>query len=406
MTEPNAINPYNLQLFNEWLDTKYSDLVYGTRRNYKESARRFILQDPKPDVTAHADYNNFLIDKTRGKENDPRVQADPTYKARQNLEYMYYGLKKYVEYLKVIKIIDKIKADELMDRFPRPIKKENTKREKRTSQPELVKVLECVKNPKNLLVGLIMLHTGKRIGTILGIKRTDVDPRYNDDQPHIAIRVVEKQSKADIIFIYDPYTIELFKRYFATEPLDHGYLFLETTKWAGKDKVAEPKDMFTSNEDCLEIRDLQRVEAKLDLKDSERRVGKKLYLKAMLRENKNLQRKDILAELEDLIWEGALILHIAEAQIKNLWRFKHLNYLMFDRDLKLAAEAAGLKYKGITPHTFRRAYAARVWHESGKDIKMVKDALNHTNIETTLKYIKHEGLERKELDRRLQIGLE
>lgn len=56
--------------------------------------------------------------------------------------------------------------------------------------------------------------------------------------------------------------------------------------------------------------------------------------------------------------------------------------------IKRIAEDAGIepeKIENITPHTFRRSFATSMLN-NGKDIAVVKEALGHTNIETTLRY--------------------
>jgi len=69
-----------------------------------------------------------------------------------------------------------------------------------------------------------------------------------------------------------------------------------------------------------------------------------------------------------------------------------MNYQWYWRDLKEALQMVGIDKKDFATHDFRRCYSRRVW-EKYKDIWVLKNLLNHANVETTMKYLKHSGMQ-------------
>ena len=46
-----------------------------------------------------------------------------------------------------------------------------------------------------------------------------------------------------------------------------------------------------------------------------------------------------------------------------------------------------LDYKNIGTHSFRKLFAHTLYEESGYDIELVRHALNHSDIKTTMRYL-------------------
>jgi site-specific recombinase XerC len=72
------------------------------------------------------------------------------------------------------------------------------------------------------------------------------------------------------------------------------------------------------------------------------------------------------------------------------------NYHHYWSDLKQALNLVGVEYKDWATHDFRRAFARTVWDKT-KDLVVLKDSLDHSDVNTTLIYLKNSGLQTKDL---------
>lgn len=68
------------------------------------------------------------------------------------------------------------------------------------------------------------------------------------------------------------------------------------------------------------------------------------------------------------------------------------NYRKYYRDLKQSMYKVGVDMKDFATHDYRRCYARRVWTKY-KDLHVLQELLNHSNPVTTMKYLKHSGLQ-------------
>jgi len=104
-------------------------------------------------------------------------------------------------------------------------------------------------------------------------------------------------------------------------------------------------------------------------------------LETMERKTKKIQYRDVNPAVIDLVKDYALKEGLTpEAQIFNI------GVRAVQLQLKFVVDYLGLEY--ISTHSFRKMYATRAYSDSGNDIKLVKDLLNHATIATTEKYIK------------------
>jgi hypothetical protein len=76
-----------------------------------------------------------------------------------------------------------------------------------------------------------------------------------------------------------------------------------------------------------------------------------------------------------------------------LYRTNYHNYWL---DLKQAMDTLGIGYKDWASHDFRRQFARRVWNKT-KDPVILKDVMDHSRFETTLRYLKNSGLQTKDV---------
>ena len=104
-------------------------------------------------------------------------------------------------------------------------------------------------------------------------------------------------------------------------------------------------------------------------------------LEMMEKKTKKIQYRDVNPAVIDLVKDYALKEGLTpEAQIFNV------GVRAVQLQLKFAVDYLGLEY--ISTHSFRKMYATRAYSDSGNDIKLVKDLLNHATIATTEKYIR------------------
>jgi integrase len=84
-------------------------------------------------------------------------------------------------------------------------------------------------------------------------------------------------------------------------------------------------------------------------------------------------------------------MHNREGDTTSEYRMYKMNYMWYWLDLKQALERAGVNKKDFATHDFRRCFARRVWSKY-KDFEVLKNMLNHSNSDTTLRYLKQSGL--------------
>lgn len=83
------------------------------------------------------------------------------------------------------------------------------------------------------------------------------------------------------------------------------------------------------------------------------------------------------------------------------FRLVKMNYQWYWADLKQALQTAGINREDFATHDFRRCFSRRVW-EKYMDIHKLQNALNHADPRTTMRYLKHSGLQNIELHREMQ----
>lgn len=77
------------------------------------------------------------------------------------------------------------------------------------------------------------------------------------------------------------------------------------------------------------------------------------------------------------------------------------NYVAYHRDLKRALDRAGFNPEDFASHDYRRCYARRVWTRY-KDLHVLQGLLNHSNADTTMRYLKHSGLKNVDYHKAMQ----
>lgn len=82
---------------------------------------------------------------------------------------------------------------------------------------------------------------------------------------------------------------------------------------------------------------------------------------------------------------------------------ERLNYGRYWHDLKQALNTCGIDRKRFAPHSFRRNFARRTW-EKHRSIELLRLLMGHARYETSLSYLREDGLDVAELFYELQMG--
>lgn len=78
-----------------------------------------------------------------------------------------------------------------------------------------------------------------------------------------------------------------------------------------------------------------------------------------------------------------------------------MNYIWYWEDLNRALQTAGVEKKDFATHDFRRCFARRAW-EKLNDIEELRRILNHSSVDTTMRYLSQSGLSSMDLHYKLQ----
>ena len=74
-----------------------------------------------------------------------------------------------------------------------------------------------------------------------------------------------------------------------------------------------------------------------------------------------------------------------------------MNYHWYWADLKQALHSSGIDPKDFSTHDFRRCFARDIWEKFGHDLTVLKNALDHKQADTILRYLRNSGLQNKEI---------
>lgn len=72
------------------------------------------------------------------------------------------------------------------------------------------------------------------------------------------------------------------------------------------------------------------------------------------------------------------------------------NYYRYWQDLKQALTMYGIEFDGWATHDFRRSFARNIWNKT-KDPVVLKEMLDHTQFDTTLRYLRGTGMQSKDV---------
>jgi len=72
------------------------------------------------------------------------------------------------------------------------------------------------------------------------------------------------------------------------------------------------------------------------------------------------------------------------------------------KHIKKALNICNIDYKDWATHDFRRNFARVLYKKSGHDLELLKNALNHSRLDTTIKYVKSSPEEVQEMIKRIQ----
>jgi integrase len=75
------------------------------------------------------------------------------------------------------------------------------------------------------------------------------------------------------------------------------------------------------------------------------------------------------------------------------------NYYDYWQDLHKTCEMVGVDPKKFSTHDWRRNFANKIWTDvlNKKDIEALRRALGHAHIDTTVRYLRHSGMESQDV---------
>jgi integrase len=87
--------------------------------------------------------------------------------------------------------------------------------------------------------------------------------------------------------------------------------------------------------------------------------------------------------------------------INNINGIMMRNYRWYWEDMKIACNAVGLSFNDFATHDYRRCFARRVW-EVTKDLPTLQRILNHSSIQTTMRYLEQSGMANIDIYKKMQ----
>jgi len=83
-------------------------------------------------------------------------------------------------------------------------------------------------------------------------------------------------------------------------------------------------------------------------------------------------------------------------------KVEFLNYYHYWKELKKVCSRLGIDPKSFAPHDYRRNFADKAWEKLGrKDINKLKELMNHSDVNTTLRYLRGTGKDKEDLFREI-----
>lgn len=88
---------------------------------------------------------------------------------------------------------------------------------------------------------------------------------------------------------------------------------------------------------------------------------------------------------------------------KNLTNTIFKNYKDFWMDLKTSLQTCNIDRRRFALHSFRRNFAKHVWNKT-RDMELFQKVMGHQNIETSIRYLRSEGMDTSKVMREIQMG--
>lgn len=371
-------NSIQASLYEDYL--RECELSEKTQRLYRNVAKDFCSN--VDDLENQEKIIEYLIEKVH----------------RQNNNYYKFAL---IHFLKWYFTGNKSKLTTILENIP-SFKPQPSKRNTITLEPQ--KIMELIDNlneDRHKVMSIIMMSTGIRIGDCLKIKRDNIILETYKDKPTLKIITIGKGNKQNIFYITIDWIIDLILNYKKDTETYTEYMFM-TSKYRKNKNVI-----------------LTSIEGDNDITKGD--MLKKQYIKVLKSSDTIRSEPGTIININDLKIGGVsfdvkLTEELFEEDFNNkniIWynqnqiKYKSLfivtdyHYHLYLHDVKQAQNKMGIPLDKWGAHDFRRCYAAKVW-EMNKDIHVLMRQLNHARPETTIRYLKTSGLDRKDNDVSIQ----
>ncbi len=377
-----------LELFRTEMDK--TDLVEGTKVRYYEAVKKFLFSSPE--LNNPDSYKNFLVKYVRASANEDIKKEEDK---RKRMNFYDAGLKRFVKF----HIEDAKLKKEILDAFPKVSKNLPVKTRTYVSMKGRMKIVNGMEFEKHKVIALIMMCTGIRIGDCLKLERGKIVEEEYKDSKTLKLDVTGKRGKQNICHIHVPWIIDRILKFINTYDYGNGYYFLQSkfedttkgTKYV-RNKYAKKRNRYIKVLKPNVFKVNGKYKNPGDIVDL-----KKAYL---------LSKEKIKLLLRDAFDNDEVIFCMPHSgDIINLFNVVGYNYNRFWVDLRASMNKLGLDGSEYSPHSFRKCYAQDIWTKD-MDIHKLKKMLNHSDVNTTLKYLDSSGVRRLDEDKKAQSELD
>lgn len=367
-----------ISLFETYMDQEMGHLSASSKLTYKKVVSSFIMKNVG-DLSLAETYNEFLARKVKKSE------------CRYNTAY--YALKYFIKY-KFGKA-----ANGILDKLIKTSSNTSMKTKKRQfTDEEVLNIINSIPSYNHKLIAYIQFFTGLRAGDVLRMQRGigKYDGGSINWAPHpktgnqvLKLNVMGKGGRVYNRYIVEPSVCKLLSNYcdlFTFKDKEADMAKIKETIKKNKGSLFNDVELETYATNALGSKMIAET---ADLKE----LGTIELEGAFGYEKVYLDKNNVLGKVS--IEQNYYFIDndTYRSSSKKFISIYNRSYIKYWRAIKMAIVSQGYDVKEFATHDFRRNYAQRVWKNFNGDINVLKSALGHKDITTTLRYLQQSGLD-------------